>query len=271
MSPTSVTASDLQLAHGRTDVVRGAGLDLRPGEVTALVGPNGSGKSTLLRGIARLHPLSGGTVQFVADDGSTDAADLSSREVARRIAMLCQQRPVPAGVTVRDAVGFGRYPHRQRFTGRDDDGAAAVDRALATCGLTELADRAVDALSGGQVQRVWLAACLAQDTPVLLLDEPTNHLDLRHQVAVLELLRALATDGAAVGVVLHDLNHAAAIADRVVLLVDGEVVADGTPAQVLTAGRLSDAFGVPVSTGHTADGRLRVDAFGHLRALTATA
>jgi iron-chelate-transporting ATPase len=120
---------------------------------------------------------------------------------------------------VRDVVEFGRYPYRGRFGRPDPDASAAVDRALALTGVTDLAERGADHLSGGQLQRVWLASCLAQDTGVLLLDEPTTYLDLRYQVELLDLIRDLADDhGIAVGVVLHDLDQAAAVADRIALL-----------------------------------------------------
>jgi iron complex transport system ATP-binding protein len=116
----------------------------------------------------------------------------------------------------------------------------------------------VDELSGGELQRVWLATALAQTTPILLLDEPTNHLDLRYQISTLDLIRDLADAGTALGVVLHDLDHAAAIADRIVLLHDGRVRADGTPAEVLTGEHLSAAYGLPIDTVIDGDGRVRV-------------
>ena len=132
-------------------------------------------------------------------------------------------------------VSFGRHPHRRRFAALTDADRDAIDRALTLTGMLEMADRAVDRLSGGELQRVWLATCLAQQTDVLLFDEPTNHLDLRYQVETLDLIRDLADDhGTAIGVVLHDLSHAAAIADQVVLLGAGRVHAAGDPAQVLT-------------------------------------
>ncbi len=148
---------------------------------------------------------------------------------------------------MRDVVEFGRYPHRGRFGGADPEGRAAVDRALDLTGLVALADRGVDQLSGGQLQRVWLASCLAQETGVLLLDEPTTYLDLRYQVELLDLVRDLADDASiAVGVVLHDLDQAAALADTVALLSDGRIVKTGTPTEVLTPDLLTEVYGIPV-------------------------
>ncbi|MEN1974565.1 ABC transporter ATP-binding protein [Cellulomonas sp. P4] len=250
-----MSAADVSIGYGGDPVVTGASVTLSRGQVTALVGPNGSGKSTLLRGMARLQRLSAGRVTL--DDA--DAGALSARDFARRVTLLAQSRPTPAGITVRDAVEFGRHPHRSGWRGTDPAGREAVDRALVLAGIADLADADVDALSGGQVQRVWFASALAQDTGVLLLDEPTNHLDLRYQVEVLELVRSLAdVHDVAVGVVLHDLEQAAAVADRVLVLHAGRVVADGTPDRALTSRLLSDVYEIDVEvrtdpgTGHVA-------------------
>ncbi len=235
---------DLSLGYHGSTVVHGASIALRAGAVTALVGPNGSGKSTLLRALARLHPVGQGQV-LLADGG--DAAGLPAREFARRVTLLAQSRPVPSGVTVRDVVGYGRHPYRGRWRADDPDGPAAVLRAMAVTGVVAMADRPVDELSGGELQRVWLATCLAQDTPVLLLDEPTTFLDLRYQVEILDLVRDLADEhDVAVGVVLHDLNQAAAVADEVVLLHGGRVRATGAPRDVLTEEALTAAYGIRV-------------------------
>ncbi|MFT2707687.1 ABC transporter ATP-binding protein [Clavibacter zhangzhiyongii] len=246
---SALAARDVTVAYGDTEVVHGAGLEIRPGCVTVLVGPNGSGKSTLLRTMARLQVARSGSLALVEEGAGaeTDALDLSLRRFARRVALLTQGRPTPGGLSVRDVVEFGRYPHRGRFGGADPEGRAAVDRALDLTGLVALADRGVDQLSGGQLQRVWLASCLAQETGVLLLDEPTTYLDLRYQVELLDLVRDLADDGRiAVGVVLHDLDQAAALADTVALLHDGRIVKTGTPAEVLTPDLLTEVYGIPV-------------------------
>jgi iron complex transport system ATP-binding protein len=254
-------AVGLYLGYHGTSVVHDASITLRAGEVTALVGPNGSGKSTLLRALARLHPPAAGSVTFA--DGA-DLRALSGKDIAKRITLLSQQRTAPGGVCVRELVGFGRHPHRSRWGGRDPEGPAAVERAMALTGLSALADRPVQALSGGQAQRVWLAACLAQDTALLLLDEPTTFLDLRYQVEVLDVVRDLAdSHGVGVGVVLHDLDQAAAVADRVVLLEGGRVTAEGCPADVLTPENLTRAYGIRVEVAtDPAGGRIHTRAVG---------
>jgi iron-chelate-transporting ATPase len=256
---------DLTLSYNGAPVLHDAEIHLEPGKVTALVGPNGSGKSTLLRALARLHQPDAGRVLLAADNGHTmtpgaadaepadlvehgvDAATLSGRDFARRVTLLAQSRPTPGGITVRELVEFGRHPHRGRWIAGDPGGADIVARAMALTGVAAFADQPIDRLSGGQLQRVWLASCLAQDTGVLLLDEPTTYLDLRYQIELLDLIRELADDhGVTIGVVLHDLDQAAAVADRVVLLESGRVRAVGTPAEVFVSDVLSSAYGIRV-------------------------
>ncbi|WP_431773943.1 ABC transporter ATP-binding protein [Streptomyces cucumeris] len=256
-----LSATGVTVAYEGVDVVHDAALTLRPGEVTVLVGPNGSGKSTFLRTIARLQRPRAATLVL---DGDTDGLALTPREFSRHVALLTQGRPTPSGLTVRDVVEFGRYPYRGRWSRADPDGRAAVDRALAMTGVADLAERGAEHLSGGQLQRVWLAGCLAQETGVLLLDEPTTYLDLRYQVELLDLVRDLADDhGIAVGAVLHDLDQAAAVADRIVLLDAGRILADGTPGDVLTAERLTATYGIRIDVDtDPLTGRLRTRAIG---------
>ncbi|QJW36603.1 ABC transporter ATP-binding protein [Cellulosimicrobium protaetiae] len=266
-SPTGAPAApalaghDLRLSYDARTVVHGAALELAPGAVTALIGPNGSGKSTLLRSLARLHRPDSGTVAL---DDATDALALHPKDFARRVTLLSQSRPTPSGVSVRDVVAYGRHPYRGRFRSNDPDGPRAIAHAMDVTGITTMADRGVDELSGGELQRVWLATCLAQDTQVLLLDEPTTYLDLRYQVELLDLVRDLATEhGVAVGVVLHDLNQAAAVADHVVLLHSGVVRATGPADTVLTSELLTEVYGIHVDVyTHPLTGRTCCEPLG---------
>lgn len=235
---------DLHLGYHGKQVVDGASIRMIAGEVTALVGPNGSGKSTLLRSLARLHAPTSGDI-LLGDD--TSALALSPKEFARRVTLLAQSRPTPTGISVRDVVGYGRHPYRGRWRADDPDGPAAIQWAMEVTGIEAMGERCVDELSGGELQRVWLATALAQKTGVLLLDEPTTFLDLHYQVEILDLVRDLADDHAvAVGVVLHDLNQAAEVADHVVLLDHGRVVAHGQPRDVLTGENLTATYGIRV-------------------------
>ncbi|WP_030443342.1 ABC transporter ATP-binding protein [Actinoplanes subtropicus] len=250
----ALIGAGLTLAYDGRTVVHGAGVELRAGRVVALIGPNGSGKSTLLRSLARLHAPRAGSVTL---DG-TDALALRPRDFARRVTLLTQSRPTPGGVRVRDVVAYGRHPYRTRFGAGDPDGPALADRAMRLTGVERMAERAVDELSGGELQRVWLATCLAQDTGVVLLDEPTTFLDLRYQIETLDIVRDLADEhGVAVGVVLHDLDQAAAVADELVLLDRGVVRATGKPSAVLTAELLTEVYGLRID--------VHIDEGGHVR------
>ncbi|WP_067432422.1 ABC transporter ATP-binding protein [Nocardioides jensenii] len=244
MSDGTVFCGDgLDLSYFDRTVVHAASLSVESGRVHALVGPNGSGKSTLLRAMARLHAADAGSLTL----GDESVSTLSRREFARVITLLSQNRPVPSGVPVAEVVEFGRHPYRGKWRARDPEGPAAVGWAMEVTGVADMATRGVDELSGGELQRVWLACCLAQQTDVLLLDEPTNHLDLRYQVEILDLVRDLADDhGVAVGVVLHDLNHAADTADQITLLHRGVIQATGSPSEVLTSERVSEVYGLSV-------------------------
>ena len=257
---TRMTGDGLVLSYGRTVVVHGVSISLAPGRVTALVGPNGSGKSTVLRSLARLHRADQG--QVLLDDMS--AAQLNPRQFAREVTLFSQSRPSPQGLTVAEVVAFGRHPHRRGFAGLTPDDHRLIEHAMAMTGVTAMSDRAAGELSGGEMQRVWLASCLAQNTGVLLLDEPTNHLDLRYQVETLDLVRDLAEEhGVAIGIVLHDLDHAARVADELVLMSAGRIHAAGAPAEVLTSAHVSEVYELPVQiTTDPTTGQLRIDPVG---------
>jgi ABC-type cobalamin/Fe3+-siderophores transport system ATPase subunit len=234
-------ADSVTVALGGSDVVRDVGITLAPAAITALVGPNGSGKSTLLRTLARVAKPRSGSVLL---DGQ-DLHALPTREVARKLALLPQDATAPEGITVRQLVELGRQPHLGRlgFLRRDD--AAAVRWALEAARVAALGDRVVDTLSGGERQRAWLALALAQRTAVLLLDEPTTYLDVRHQLEALSLVRRLNREhGLTVCWVLHDLNAAAAFSDSMVWMRDGQVLARGTPAELMTPELVHRTFDV---------------------------
>lgn len=238
----TLEARSLTLSYDAARVVEDLTLVLPAGEITMIVGANGCGKSTLLRGLSRLLKPAGGAVLL---DGG-DIHERPAREVAKVLGLLPQSPLAPDGISVRELVGRGRYPHQgwfRRWTGEDD---AAVDRALASTGTADLAERPVDELSGGQRQRVWIAMALAQETDLLLLDEPTTFLDVAHQLEVLDVVADLnRRRGTTVAIVLHDLNLAARYADHLVALKDGRIVAQGRPADVVTEAMVQDVFGMP--------------------------
>lgn len=241
MTVHELRAEKLSLGYDGRTVVDGLDLGIPAGRVTVIVGPNGCGKSTLLRGLGRLLKPSAGRVVL---DG-VDIHSLRTRDVATQLGLLPQQPVAPDGITVAELVGRGRHPHQRWFapwTGSDDEIVAAALRSTSTL---KVRDRQVDTLSGGQRQRVWIAMALAQQTDILLLDEPTTFLDVTHQIEVLDLLADLNREhGTTVVMVLHDLNLAARYADHVVLLRDGQLVRCGSPAEVITADAVRDAFGL---------------------------
>ena len=236
-----LSAQDLTLKYDQRCVVEGLTAEIPEGKVTMIVGANACGKSTLLRGLSRLLKPAAGVVTL---DGK-DIHSRPARELARTLGLLPQHPTAPDGITVRDLVGRGRYPHQGFFRSWSPDDDAAVQRALETTETLELADRNVDELSGGQRQRVWIAMALAQETDVLLLDEPTTYLDLAHQVEVLDLVTDLNRKrGTTVAIVLHDLNLAARYADHVIAMKAGEIVALGAPEKVVTEKLVLDVFGL---------------------------
>ncbi|WP_413759802.1 ABC transporter ATP-binding protein [Streptomyces sp. MMBL 11-3] len=232
-------ASGLRLAYDNRLVVDGLDLAVPPGRITAIVGANACGKSTLLRALARLLAPKEGAVHL---DGRA-LQSIPSRELAQRLGILPQSPVAPEGLTVVDLVNRGRSPHQTWWRQWSKADEQAVHRALAATDMTDLADRPVDELSGGQRQRAWIAMAVAQGTPVLLLDEPTTYLDLAHQIDVLDLITDLnRRENRTVVMVLHDLNQACRYADHVVAMKAGKIVAEGSPAEVITAETVEDVF-----------------------------
>lgn len=249
--PDVVRAEGLGFGYPGREVLRGIDLSIGAGELVALIGLNGCGKSTFLKLAAGLLTPSAGRVLLEGDD----AARLPRRAAARRVALLHQSAPAVPALTVRQLVRQGRYATRGPLGMLRDGDDEVTARALADVGVTGWADRPVDALSGGERQRVRLAMALAQDAPVLFLDEPTTYLDLRHQLEVLQtVVRLRAERRLTVVMVLHDLNHAARFADRIVALREGRVAADGPAGEVVTERLLAEVLGVR--------GRVGTDAVG---------
>ncbi|PCN48207.1 cobalamin/Fe3+-siderophore ABC transporter ATP-binding protein [Curtobacterium sp. 'Ferrero'] len=246
MTPTPPTtpvleARRLAVGYDRHPVLADLDLRIERGTVTTFLGANGCGKSTLLKALGRvLRPQSG----EVLLDGEP-IRRRPGRAVARRLAILPQSPVAPAGTSVLDLVLRGRNPHQSWARPWTAEDAAVAEQAIAATGLTAVAHRDVASLSGGQRQRAWIALVVAQQAETLLLDEPTTYLDLAHQLDVLRLVRRLNREhGSTVVMVLHDLSLAARYSDRLVVLHDGGVAADGAPADVLTPALLERAFGL---------------------------
>jgi ABC-type cobalamin/Fe3+-siderophores transport system ATPase subunit len=243
LTSTRLAAEDVTIGYDGHVVSEHLDVEIPAGSFTVIVGPNACGKSTLLRTFARLLKPSTGRVLL---DGRA-ITELPTKEVARRLGLLPQTSIAPDGIRVSDLVARGRHPHQSILRQWSHTDQAAVASALAATGTTELAGRLVDELSGGQRQRVWVAMLLAQESPTMLLDEPTTFLDIAHQYDLLRLFRRLHGEGRTVVAVLHDLNQAARFADHMIMMRDGRVVASGDPAEIVTAARVEEVFGLVCS------------------------
>lgn len=234
-------AEAVTLRYNAQTISTGLSVGIADGSFTVIVGPNACGKSTLLRALSRLLvPASG---QIILD--GREIGERPAKEVARRLGLLPQSASAPDGITVADLVARGRYPHQSFLRQWSKADEAAVADAMRATRVDGLAARAVDELSGGQRQRVWIAMVLAQETPILLLDEPTTFLDIAHQIELLDLLAELNAQGRTVVAVLHDLNQACRYASHLVAMKDGVLVAEGNPAEIVTAELVETVFGLP--------------------------
>lgn len=238
--PNRLQAEALALAYDNNLIITNLHLTIPVGKITALVGPNGCGKSTLLRGLARLLSPKRGHVYL---DGKA-IHTLPTKELAKQIGILPQSPVAPEGLTVRELVAQGRYPHQSWFQQWSHTDETITQQAMAITNVASLADRPLDTLSGGQRQRAWIAMALAQETEILLLDEPTTFLDLAYQIEVLDLLHELNEAGRTIVMVLHDLNQACRYAHNLVAMRDGQICAQGNPSIVMTKQMVAAVFGI---------------------------
>ncbi|WSD73538.1 ABC transporter ATP-binding protein [Streptomyces sp. NBC_01591] len=239
--PARLEVLDATIGYARRPISEHLDVRIPDHSFTVIIGPNACGKSTLLRAVSRLLKPSAGEVVL---DGRS-IANYRSKEVARLLGLLPQTSQAPDGISVAELVARGRHPHQRLMRQWTEQDERAVLDAMAATSITELSDRLVDELSGGQRQRVRVAMVLAQQTPILLLDEPTTFLDIAHQIDLLELFADLHLAGHTLVAVLHDLNHAARYATRLIAMRDGRIVAEGTPQEVVTAELVEEVFDLP--------------------------
>jgi len=227
--------------------------EVESGEVLGVIGPNGSGKTTLLKCINMILRPESGTV-FI--DGQ-DASKLSRRDIARKVGLVPQSSPVLFPFTVLDVVLMGRIPHLDEFMGKETQrDLEIVEKVMALTDTQHLANRLIDELSGGELQKVIIARALAQEPSIMLLDEPTLHLDINHQLEIMELVRKLAKNrGLTAIVVSHDLNLAARFCDRLLLLNSGKIFAIGPPREVLTPEKIGEVYHINVKVNYNPETR----------------
>jgi iron complex transport system ATP-binding protein len=247
----AVELDRVSAGYGGVAVLRDVTLAFEAGQLAALVGSNGAGKSTLLRTIAGLCPCLAGSTRLMNEDTRA----LTRKAYARKVAIVSQRVEVATGFSVREVVAMGRAPHQLGWLREARQDREIVDKTLAECDLSRLADRAIDSLSGGEQQRVHIARALVQDAPILLLDEAAAHLDIRHACAIYELVRRLVREKKLVGIAaMHDLSAAARHADTAILLNVGTVIASGPIETTMTPELLSRAFGVRISLAKSPEG-----------------
>ncbi len=246
-----ITLTNVRKDYSSDVAIGPVNLEIPAGGITALVGPNGAGKSTLLTMIGRLLGIDGGDIKVAQYDVSTT----SSKDLAKIISILRQENHFVTKLTVRQLVGFGRFPYSKgRLTEEDEE---IISRYIDFLNLTELEDRYLDQLSGGQRQRAYVAMVLCQETDYVLLDEPLNNLDIAHSVEMMKHLENAATEfGRTIIVVLHDINFAARYADYIVAVKHGKIEKEGTPEQIMQDEILTDIFNTPIQVIDGPDGKI---------------
>lgn len=240
----NLSCNNLSLKYGDVSVLDSISLDLQMGKVTTIVGPNGCGKSSLLRCLSRLEKPTQGEVLLHGQNISRR----KTRDVARQLAFLPQNTSAPSGMRVVELVIRGRTPHQNALRQWSEQDQELVERALTQVGLSSRANDLLEDLSGGQLQRAWIAMVLAQDTNILILDEPTTYLDLPHQRDTLQLVRQLQLDRQiTVVMVLHDINLAARYSDQIIAIKDRKILAQGTPQHIVTEETIGQIYGLDCS------------------------
>ncbi len=239
---TVIAVNGLSAGYQNKSILNNVSFSVKRGEMIGIIGPNGAGKSTLLKTIRGLLPKQKGSIVLF----ETDIDALSERDFARNVAYLQQHVDVSFGYTGKELVMAGRYPYLEWWQGESADDETIVRQCMEYTGVWDLADTSVEQVSGGQKQRILLAKVLAQKTPILFLDEPTTGLDIVYQEEIFRFCETLCKAGKTVIMVAHELNLAAKFCNRLLLVANGGILADGSPEEVLDAGHLSIAYNVPV-------------------------
>ncbi|MDD6796231.1 MAG: ABC transporter ATP-binding protein [Clostridiaceae bacterium] len=240
----AISVKNLEVAYENNTIIKDMDLSIPKGQVSIIIGSNGCGKSTLLKTIARINKAKNGDI-FI---NKKNIKEVKEKDIAKEVAFLPQGPVCPSGLTVRELVAFGRFPHQKMIGGLKKHDKDIIDWAIKETGLTEFADRGVENLSGGQRQRAWIAFALAQETEIIMLDEPTTYLDMSYQLEVLEVLQKLNREKKiTVVIVLHELNNACRFADNIIGLKKGKIICEGKPMDVINKENLKEIYGIEAS------------------------
>ena len=235
----NITAENIKMKIGDNEILKGVSIDSKNREFVGIIGPNGSGKSTLLKSIYRILKPNDGCIKL--DD--MDISKMSIKESAKKMAVVSQHNYYNFDFTVKEVVSMGRSPHKKNLERDNIEDFEIVKESLQKVGMSEFSNRSFSTLSGGEQQRVILARALAQKTPCLILDEPTNHLDIKYQLSLLNIVKSL---DLTVISAIHDLNIAAMYCDRLFVMKDGQIVASGTPQDILTKELIKEIYEIDV-------------------------
>ena len=247
----AISVKNLSVAYESNTIIEDMNLSIPKGKISIIIGANGCGKSTLLKTIARINKPKSGDILI----NNKNINKVKEKDIAREVAFLPQGPVCPNGLTVKELVAFGRFPHQKMIGGLNNHDKDIIEWAIEETGLSEFADREVESLSGGQRQRAWIAMTLAQETDIIMLDEPTTYLDMSYQLEVLEVLQKLNREKQiTVVIVLHELNNACRFADNIIGLKKGKIVCEGRPIDVINKENLKEIYGIDAKLQLSEDG-----------------
>lgn len=240
----AISVKNLTVEYEKNTIISDMDLSIPKGQISIIIGANGCGKSTLLKTISRINKPENGDIYI----NKKNIRKIKEKDIAKEVAFLPQGPVAPSGLTVRELVAYGRFPHQKMIGGLNSHDKEIIDWAINETGLSEFKDREVENLSGGQRQRAWIAMTLAQETEIIMLDEPTTYLDMSYQLEVLEVLQKLNREkNITVVIVLHELNNACRFADNIVGLKKGKVICQGKPIDVINKENLKEIYGIDAS------------------------
>lgn len=247
----AISVKNLSVAYESNTIIEDMNLSIPKGEISIIIGANGCGKSTLLKTVARINKPKAGDI-FINDK---NIKTVKEKHIAKEVAFLPQGPVCPSGLTVRELVAYGRFPHQKIIGGLNSHDKKVIDWAIEETGLKEFSDRPVENLSGGQRQRAWIAMTLAQETDIIMLDEPTTYLDMSYQLEVLEVLERLNKEKKiTVVIVLHELNNACRFASNIIGLKKGKIVCQGKPLEVINKSTLKEIYGIDANLQRSENG-----------------